>query len=72
MTADDVEDLREILLEAVKKHEASLDLKDQYGQRYHVDFLRRWQGRQAKIRSAWIIESDVESPRLTSCYILRD
>jgi hypothetical protein len=37
MTADDAEDLRDLLLEAVTTHEAHLGRWDIYGQRYTVD-----------------------------------
>lgn len=70
MTEQDAADLRKALLEMVKKHEASLGLWDEYGQRYTVDFQLKWGGRQAMIRSGWIIEHDSEIPRLTTCYPL--
>lgn len=70
ITVNDAEKLRDILLTAVKKYEAEPGLKDVYGQRYRVDFPLEWKGRQAMIRTAWIIEPDMPYPRLTSCYIL--
>jgi hypothetical protein len=72
MTADDAKALRDILLEAVREHEAELGLKDDYGQRYQVDFPLEWKGKRAMIRSAWIVEPDVPYPRLTSCYVLEE
>ena len=39
MTRDDAEDLRDVLLQAVKTHEAKPGRRDQYGQRYIVDFM---------------------------------
>ena len=39
ITADDAEDLRVLLLQAVKTSEAQLGRRDAYGQRYTVDFL---------------------------------
>jgi len=70
MTVDDAEALRDILLKSVKKYEAEFGLKDEYGQRYRVDFPLEWKGKQAIIRSGWIIEPDSSYPRLTSCYVL--
>ena len=70
MTADDAEALRDILLKAVREYEAELGLKDNYGQRYQVDFTLEWKGKWAVIRSTWIIEPDMPYPRLTSCYPL--
>ncbi len=70
MIADDAEDLRDALLQAVKTHEAQFGLRDAYGQRYIVDFMLAWRGKQAMIRSAWIVEHDSDTPRLTTCYPL--
>lgn len=70
ITADDAEQLRKIILQIVKTHEAELSRCDEYGQRYTVDFMLEWQGKQAKIRSGWIIEHNSNIPRMTSCYPL--
>lgn len=72
MTRDDAVDLRDALLQAVKTHEARLGRRDEYGQRYIVDFILEWHGRRAMIRSGWIIEHGSDVPRLTSCYPLRN
>jgi len=68
MTADDAVDLREILLQVVKTHDAQLGRRDEYGQRYRVDFALEWNAKRAIIRSGWIIEHGSNTPRLTSCY----
>lgn len=70
MTADNAEDLRQILLEVVKTQEAQLGRRDEFGQRYTVDFTLEWQDRSATVRSSWIIEHDSDIPRLTTCYPL--
>lgn len=70
ITADDAEELRRVLLIIVKTHEAELGRRDEYGQRYRVDFMLEWKGKSARVRSGWIIEHDNDVPRLTSCYIL--
>jgi len=70
MTADDAEDLRDVLLHAAQTHDAQFGRRDAYGQRYIVDFRLEWRGRQAMIRSGWIIEYDSEIPKLTTCYPL--
>ncbi|MFQ5770948.1 MAG: DUF6883 domain-containing protein [bacterium] len=70
MTRDDAEELRDILLQAVKIHHAQLGRRDEYGQRYTLDFMLEWQGKRAQIRSGWIIEHDLDTPRLISCYPL--
>ena len=56
MTAYDAENLRSELLQVVKTHDAAVGRRDAYGQRYLIDFLLEWQGKQAMIRSGWIIE----------------
>lgn len=70
MTANDAEDLRDILLQAVKTHDAQLGRRDAYGQRYIIDFLLEWRGKRVIIRSGWIIEHHSDTPRLTTCYPL--
>ena len=70
MTADNAEELRAILLEVVKTHEVRLGRRDEFGQRYTLDFTLEWQNRSAIIRSGWIIEHDSKIPRLTTCYPL--
>ncbi|HEY9603071.1 MAG TPA: hypothetical protein V6C85_15765 [Allocoleopsis sp.] len=70
MTASDAEELRRILLEVVKTHEVQLGRRDDYGQRYSLDFVLEWGERSATIRSGWIIEHGSDTPRLTTCYPL--
>lgn len=70
MTADDAEELRQILLEVVKTHEARLGRQDEFGQRYTLDFTIEWQNRNATLRSGWIVERGSQIPKLTTCYPL--
>jgi len=70
MKVDDAEELRLILLEIVTSHEAKPGRADEFGQRYTVDFLLRWQDRSATVRSGWIVEHKSGIPRLTTCYPL--
>jgi hypothetical protein len=70
MTAHDAENLRSALLQVVKTQDAVVGRRDAYGQRYLIDFLLEWQGKQAMIRSGWIIEWGLAMPRLTTCYPL--
>ena len=71
ITADDAEELRDILLWAVKTHDAQIGQRDNYGQRYRIDFPLTWKGKQAIIRSGWIIEPDLDIPRLVTVYPLK-
>jgi hypothetical protein len=44
---------------------------DQFGHRYVIDFPLEHAGRRALVRAAWIVLTNEDFPRLTSCYILR-
>ncbi len=71
MTAKDAESLRIILLKKIKTEDnARIGRVDEYGQRYILDFLIDWHGKQAMVRSGWIIEHAKKNPKLTTCYIL--
>lgn len=70
MTAENAEELCEILLEVVKTHEAQLGRQDQFGQRYTLDFTIEWQNKSGILRSGWIVEHGSEIPKLTTCYPL--
>ena len=70
ITADESEELRQTILSAVLEEEASPTERDEYGQRYIVDFTMKRQGKEAAIRSSWIVRSGEDYPRLTSCYVL--
>jgi hypothetical protein len=70
LTANEAEELQAILLQVVKTSEASLGRRDSYGQRYIIDFPLNWRGKETVIRSGWIIEHGIETPRLTTCYPL--
>ena len=71
ITQEDVEVLRNILLEAVRTHEATLGIQDAHGQRYELDFTMNWQGHQALVRSVWNIRPREQHPRLVTCYPLK-
>jgi hypothetical protein len=70
ITAEDAEELREAILSALISEEAQQTGEDEYGQRYVVDFTLTKQGRQADVRTTWIIRTGEDLPRLTSCYVL--
>ncbi|MDO8466017.1 MAG: hypothetical protein Q7S46_12325, partial [Gallionella sp.] len=70
ITADDSEELKQAILSAVITEEATSKERDGYGQRYVVDFSMSRQGKEAVVRSSWIIRSGEDTPRLTSCYVL--
>ena len=70
LTAENAEALRVILLETIKNQNAKLGRLDEYGQRYIMDLNLHWQGKQTVVRSGWIIETNSNIPRLTTCYPL--
>ena len=70
MSINDAEEFRNVLLEAVKEQDAQLGEKNAYGQRYTLDFTLNWQDKQATIRSAWMIETNSDIPKLTTAYPL--
>jgi hypothetical protein len=73
MTSSDADKLRDILLvAAVVNNEAFITGTDQYGCRYALDVLITWRSREAFVRSAWIIKTNEDFPRLVSCYVLRN
>ncbi len=70
ITADDSDDLKRAILSAILAEEAAPTDRDEYGQRFVVDFAMRRQGKEAVVRSSWIVRSGEDYPRLTSCYVL--
>lgn len=70
MTAADAAALQTQLLRAIQVADARAGRRDAYGQRYTVDVLLEWHGRQAMVRSGWMIEAGADIPRLTTCYPL--
>ena len=70
ITAIDAEELRQAILSGILTEDATPTERDKYGRRYVVDFIMRRPGKQAEVRTSWIIRVGEESPRLTSCYVL--
>jgi hypothetical protein len=66
----DAGELRAALRAAARLTEARLGAANLYGQRYTVDFDLVRRGRTVRIRSAWIVRTGEDLPRLTSCYVL--
>jgi hypothetical protein len=69
-TAADADVLRQALLNAAIKGEAVTGARDDYGQRYVLDFELDGPKGEATVRSSWIILHKEGIPRLTSCYVL--
>ena len=67
---DDAEILKEKILESVANNDCLVGESDVYGIRYSVDMQIDVMGRNAPVRTTWIIKNKEGFPRLTSCYIL--
>ena len=67
---NDVQFLKNALLEAVKIYDAIPNKINQYGQKYIIDFPLNHQNKTAIIHSVWIIRNDENFPRLVTCYVL--
>lgn len=70
LTADNADDLRYAILHAAQTADAIQAEIDGFGSRYVLDFHWNDVGQGPAIRTTWIIRSDEDFPRLTSCYVL--
>ena len=70
VTMAQADQLRVALLEAARTEEAIPGEQDEYGRRFVVDFTMRGPAGVARVRSSWIVRTDEDFPRLTSCYVL--
>jgi len=70
LTASDAETLRDALLVAASRYEATPTELTEYGQLYVLDFPMSGPAGQATVRSSWIVRIGEDFPRLTSCYVL--
>ena len=68
MQRNNAQELRTILLEVVRTHEAEIRERDEHGQRYRLDFPLAWRDKQTMIRSVWNIRTEEDFPRLVTCY----
>lgn len=62
--------LREAILTAARSEDAVLGKRDEYGQRYLLDFDFKGPWGSGRIRSTWIVRRGEDFPRLTTCYLL--
>jgi Domain of unknown function (DUF6883) len=71
LTSERSEELRNALVAAARDGEAMATGRDQYGQRFVLDFPMAGPGGGAMIRSRWIVLNSEDFPRLTTCHVLR-
>jgi hypothetical protein len=69
-TMDHAGELRQALLAAALREEATPLEQDEYGRRFVIDFMATGPSGEAMVRSSWIIRRDEDFARLTSCYVL--
>ncbi len=69
-TADEAEDGRRRLLEAVLYTNARFLGADDYGHQYALDFVAQGVIEPATVRSLWIIRHGEDFLRFASCYVL--
>ena len=68
--AQDAGSIAELLRWVAAHATASSEHEDSHGKRFSVDFvLETWPG-SAVVRSAWIIRSEEDLPRLTTVFVL--
>ena len=70
MTAVDAEELRAALLVAAGTEDATPSDRDEYGERFVLDFSMDGPAGQVRVRSTWIVRVSEDFPRLSSCYVL--
>jgi hypothetical protein len=70
LTAEHAAELRDALLDAVRTNEAAFFERDDFGDRYRLDFLLDRLDRRATVRSLWIVKRGEDFPRFVSCYVL--
>lgn len=70
ITAAHAELLRGWLLQAATTHDAVSERADEFGERFSIDFEATTKTGSATIRSAWIVRTGEDFPRLTTCYVL--
>jgi hypothetical protein len=70
LTSDDARVLLDALKAAAAGGDAIVGKLDKHGQRYVIDSELTGPGGQAIVRSAWIVRSGEDFPRLVTCYIL--
>jgi len=70
LTFHDAEWLRAKLLDIAQQRDCQLGRKTDYGQRYVIDFELSREQKTATLRSAWIVRTGEDFPRLTTCYVI--
>lgn len=70
LTRQDAEILQDALRLAATEEPATFGERDDYGQRYVLDFVMTGPGGSGMVRSTWIVLTGESRPRLVTCYVL--
>lgn len=70
ITDEDAEWLQMRILESLGEYEAVEKEATEYGRRYNVDVIIRKFDKEARVKTAWIIRNNEDTPRMTTCYVL--
>jgi hypothetical protein len=70
LTAAEAPALRAWILQAALDGQAVFERSDEFGDRYRLDFEITTPAGRAIVRSAWMIRSGEEFPRLATCFVL--
>ncbi len=62
--------LRSALLAAAREGDAVAGDRDEFGQRFVLDFVMTGPKGTATVRSSWIVRRGEDFPRLASCFVL--
>ncbi len=70
LTEADATFLHGHLLKAARDGEAELANRDEYGQRYVLDFQLSGPAGEGTVRSSWMVLTREDFPRFTTCFVL--
>lgn len=70
LTADHADELQDALLQAAESGDATATNLDEFGQRYVLEYTTNGPTGTGRVLASWIIRSDEDFPRLTSCYVV--
>jgi hypothetical protein len=68
-TREDAERLREMILEAAAREDATEGKLTRHGRLYTVDFSARGLEGEVTVRTGWIVGRGEDFPRLVTCYV---
>lgn len=69
-SVENYQDLKNAILINIQNNEATITEINQYGALYVVDISAENSPKNAIVRTSWIIKTDENFPRLTSCYVI--